>query len=151
MNTLKLSNLLFLFIITILLLLSCTEECPEGYSGKDCATRVSDAIVGLYEGSENCGFVDEYAEVEIIRDNGPYAIFVNFSTFDGFTVNATVTEDSIFIQPKLLEYDQGGNTYYYFVDESKGSYSGDSLELDLIIVPAVSNPEKITCHYSLVK
>jgi len=147
-------NLIFIGLLFFLIgiVSSCTEDCPDGYFGKDCAERESDKFEGIYEGWANCGLNNEYSEIEIKRDEGPFDVIIDITTTPDFIFEASVSDDSIFLREQILELDQGNEKSYYFIFESAGIFNNDTLKFDLIILPAgISNPQKITCKYQVVK
>jgi hypothetical protein len=131
---------------------SCTKECPEGFSGKDCEVRVSDAFLGSYEGYVNCGLTDQFTAVDIYRATGPFDIRVDFVSTPDFILEASVHDDSIYFPDQWLGVPQGQDTVYYIIFESTGVLNADTLDFDIsILYPGQSDPEKIVCTYSIIK
>ena len=143
----------FLILVAgVFLVSSCGEDCPEGYSGKDCALRASDAFLGSYEGKVDCGAGNQFASLEIMRDIGPFGIRIDIPGDPGFLLSATVLGDSLVIPDQALEIPDGPDTQFYFIFESKGRLFADTLEFPLIILPAgVTDPEKVVCRYEVMK
>lgn len=142
----------FLTLVFFLLFQSCEKECPDGFFGKDCEERISDQFTGSYEGYVNCGFQNEFASIEIYRKQGPFDVMLDFTSTPDFILEARVANDSIFIPDQWLGIPQGNDTAYFIIFESKGVLNGDTLRFPLTLLAAgISDPQKITCEYEVIK
>ena len=131
---------------------SCKLECPDGYSGEDCELAESDQFIGIYEGTVNCGFVDQYTTVEIEKNIGPFEISVYMTDPSEFVIDASVVQDTIFIMEQQIAVPIIDDTLYYYFQPSRGLISHDTLVFPIIILTETGpNPSTITCEFMLIK
>lgn len=137
-----------------LLFSACEKECPDGFSGVDCEVRASDSFTGSYEGRQNCGFTDQFIELEILRQQGPFAVWVNFIETPDFILDAYVHEDTLFFPKQWIATPQnnGSDTIYSILDDSFGLLLSDTLRFQLrFLYPDFSNQHWISCSYEVIK
>ena len=143
---------LALLLSVLFLLNACEEDCPEGYSGKDCLVRASDTFIGTYQGSVNCGAGNQYASLELSPAIGPFEVRIGLLEDPGFLLKAHVYGDSLFITDQAVEIRNGNQTDYYFIFASGGRLTGDTLQFPLILLAAgIPDPEKVSCLYQVIK
>lgn len=150
----KKPNLLSIALLTcvVLILFACGEDCPDGFSGEDCAVRESDKFVAAYEGFVDCGPGNEYVTLDIFRKTGPFDVTLQLAYPPDFTFDAMVRGDTLTIPEQVVRVANGTDTSYYILFDSMGRLQGDTLSFQLILLfPGIPEQQKVYCQYEVIK
>ena len=143
---------IILFLTVAIACFSCRQDCPDGYSGEDCEIAASDKFIGVYEGTINCGFVDQYTTMEIEKNIGAFDIWVYMTEPSEFVLTASVLEDTLFIKDQTVGVPIINDTLYYNFIESKGLLTNDTLHFPIsFVIDDPVDPTTITCALKLIK